>query len=67
MTGQQKKHYLAQHLNIKGVDQLKHGILWEVRCTEQKPEEVLEYLMHCPVLFNPYSQDCFFWIKYVVN
>lgn len=61
LSGQQKKHYVEQHLGIKNIEQLKQSILWEIRCTEQKHEEVLEYLTRYPVLFNPYAQECSYY------
>ncbi|MEM9243575.1 MAG: phosphoribosylformylglycinamidine synthase I [Pseudomonadota bacterium] len=60
IIGQQKQQLLAKHYGIKGIHQIKHGIIWHLH-SEKTIEASTEAILKTHILFNPVSHNGYYY------
>ncbi|EKD53735.1 MAG: hypothetical protein ACD_60C00159G0015 [uncultured bacterium] len=58
ILGQQKHQLLENHFDIKGIKQLRHGIVWHVTLNDP---HTMDEIINSHILFNPYAHDCYYY------
>jgi phosphoribosylformylglycinamidine synthase subunit PurQ / glutaminase len=61
LLGQQKKNHLEQTLELSDLHQLNHSILWLIQCNPEDQEQIIDYLLHSNLLFNPHVHQCHYY------
>lgn len=56
VLGQEKKQMLEHHFGIKGIQSIRHGILWNVASTTTA-KDVFEKVINSTILFNVNAHD----------
>ncbi len=59
--GQQKKQLLENHFGLKGIQALRHSVIWRVQDAGTDPDRVKESILQSSLLFNPYAHDCYYY------
>ena len=58
MLGQEKKQMLEHHFGVKGIRNIRHGVLWSVAGTEDLAT-LSEQVINSHILFNRNAHDCY--------
>ena len=59
MLGIQKRQSLVDRFKIEGVDEICHGVLWNIKVKSGNFDEVIKKVLASKILFNPFSQRCY--------
>ena len=59
MLGIQKRQSLVGRFKIEGVDEICHGVLWNIKVKSGNFDEVIKKVLASKILFNPFSQRCY--------
>jgi phosphoribosylformylglycinamidine synthase subunit PurQ / glutaminase len=59
IVGQHKLEILSETFGIKNICNIKYGNLWCI--SDVKPTEIQQFILHKHLLFNPYSQNGFWY------
>lgn len=57
--GLQKKQQLEHHFNIKGIQSLRHGVLWQIQTNSEQLDAVVQRIIDSHILYNPLSHECY--------
>ncbi len=59
-VGHQKKQILETHFGIKGIQALRHSVIWRVQA-QQNLDLITHHIINSHILFNPYAYDCYYY------
>ncbi len=59
LCGRQKKEILKHHFNIKNLEDVQSGVLWEITINDDNYKETLNKALKTNIFFNPFSHDCY--------
>jgi len=57
-VGQQKLKALQEWFGIKGLRQVRRGILWTLEIAGDNPTQTLQAILNTHILYNPYAHEC---------
>lgn len=55
MLGKQKQQLLMDHFDVKNLQSIRHGIVWQIDANATQVDSVI----NSHILFNPYAHDCY--------
>ena len=58
MHGRLKHESLRDRFQIKGLEQLKKGVVWNLSITRGNINSVINEILKTNILFNPISHEC---------
>ena len=58
MVGLEKKQMLENHFGIRGIQAIRHGILWSV-AADDNLSDLSQRVIQSHILFNPNAHDCY--------
>ena len=59
VLGIQKKQSLMDRFNIAGLNEIHHGVLWNIKVKSGNFDRVVKKVLDSQILFNPFSQRCY--------
>jgi phosphoribosylformylglycinamidine synthase len=59
VLGIQKKQSLMDRFNIAGLNEIHHGVLWNIKVKSGNFDRVIKKVLDSQILFNPFSQRCY--------
>jgi len=57
--GQQKLQTLKNHFQIRGIQAISHGILWQFVCENANITDLMNNVLSTNIIANPYAHDCY--------
>ncbi len=57
--GLQKMQQLQHHFNIKGIQSLRHGVLWQLQADAEPLDAAVQRIIDSNILYNPFSHECY--------
>jgi hypothetical protein len=59
MLGIQKKQSLIDRFNIEDINEIRYGVLWNIKVKSGNFDQVIKKVLGSQILFNPFSQNCY--------
>ena len=59
MFGLQKKQSLTDRFNIEDINEIRHGVLWNIKVKSGNFNVAIKKVLDSQILFNPFSQKCY--------
>ena len=57
--GLQKKQSLTDRFNIEDINEIRHGVLWNIKVKSGNFNVAIKKVLDSQILFNPFSQKCY--------
>ena len=59
MLGTQKKQSLTERFNIQDINEIRHGVLWNIKVKSGNFDRAIQKILDSQILYNPFSQKCY--------
>ena len=59
MLGTQKKQSLTERFNIQDINEIRHGVLWNIKVKSGNFDRAIKKILDSQILYNPFSQKCY--------
>ena len=59
MLGTQKKQSLTERFNIQDINEIRHGVLWNIKVKSGNFDWAIKKILDSQILYNPFSQKCY--------
>ena len=59
MLGTQKKQSLTERFNIQDINDIRHGVLWNIKVKSGNFDRAIQKVLDSQILYNPFSQKCY--------
>ena len=59
MLGTQKKQALTERFNIQDINEIRHGVLWNIKVKSGNFDRAIQKVLDSQILYNPFSQKCY--------
>ena len=56
MLGTQKKQSLTERFNIQDINDIRHGVLWNIKVKSGNFDRAIKKILDSQILYNPFSQ-----------
>ncbi|MBA2710737.1 MAG: phosphoribosylformylglycinamidine synthase I [Tatlockia sp.] len=61
LKGQQVLQTLKAHYEIPGIEQIKHGVVWQFGSSQAKISELIDNILLTHIIGNIYAHECYFF------